>query len=165
MIFFEANTWKVDVGQLIAAKSVVMGLDVGDKTVGIAISDNRIRIASGVTTIQRNETSRDFSLLLESVKCYKIGAVVFGWPLQMNGLPGKQCEKVLKFVEELSAYIPDADFVKWDERFSTKVVNNLMIKADLSRKRRKQVVDQSAAVYILQGAIDLLNRSLNGSLR
>jgi putative Holliday junction resolvase len=79
----------------------------------------------------------------------------------MNGLPGKQCEKILKFTEDLSRHIPGVSFVQWDERFSTKVVDDLMISADLSRKKRQKIIDRGAAVYILQGAVDFLNRNLS----
>jgi putative Holliday junction resolvase len=156
--FFTKNISEIKIDEIISAKSVAMGLDVGEKTVGVAISDRRIKIASGVTTIARKGTDRDFELLLESVKYHKIGVVIFGWPLQMNGLAGKQCEKISEFAAQLSKYI-SADFVQWDERFSTKVVDNLMIHANLSRKRRKEVVDRGAAIYILQGAIDFMNNS------
>jgi putative Holliday junction resolvase len=156
--FFLKNLSDIKIGELIASESAVLGLDIGDKTVGMAISDRRIKIASGLTTISRNGTDKDFPRLLECVKDYKIGLAIFGWPLQMNGAPGRQCEKTLEFVQRLSEYI-DADFAKWDERFSTKVVDDLMINADLSRKKRKKVVDRNAAVYILQGAVDFLNRN------
>ena len=156
-LFFK-NLAEVKIEELIDSRSVLMGLDIGDKKIGIAISDTKIKIASGIVTILRKNTDKDFKLILKCVESYKIGLVIFGWPLQMNGLPGKQCEKVLKFAQQLSEFC-DAHFAKWDERFSTKAVNNLMIQADLSRRKRKKIIDQSAAVYILQGAIDFLNYS------
>ncbi|MDR1235700.1 MAG: Holliday junction resolvase RuvX [Holosporaceae bacterium] len=161
MNFFITNISKIKIDELIESKLIVMGLDIGDKTVGVAISDRRIKIASGVTVIRRDGTDRDCELLAESVRSHRAGAIIFGWPLQMNGLPGKQCEKILKFTEDLSRHIPDVSFVQWDERFSTKVVDNLMISADLSRKKRQKIIDRGAAVYILQGAVDLLNRNLS----
>jgi putative Holliday junction resolvase len=154
--FFIKNLAEIKISEFLARKSVIMGLDVGDKTVGIAVSDRRIKIAGGITTISRNGTDRDFKLLLESVENYQIGLVIVGWPLQMNGLAGKQCEKVLEFAHGLSKYI-GVDFAPWDERLSTKAVNGPMVGADLSRQKRKKSIDRSAAVYILQGAIDFLN--------
>jgi putative Holliday junction resolvase len=140
-----------------------MGLDVGDKTVGIAISDRRIKIASIHSLLLRSGTNLDYEYLLKHIKQLKIGAIIFGWPLQMNGLPGEQCKKILQFIvdlsEQLEANSIQIDFAKWDERFSTKVVDNIMLEANLSRKRRKQVIDKTAATYILQGAIDFLNRT------
>ncbi len=160
MVFFIKNLTDINVANLAKNGFVIVGLDIGDKTIGIAISDRRIKIASGLSVMNRKNTRSDYEHLVSSINSYNPGLVVFGWPIQMNGIPSTQCEKVLKFVQELSEYI-EIDFVKWDERFSTKVIDNIMIEADLSRRRRKQVIDKTAAVYILQGAIDFLNRSNN----
>ncbi len=155
---FISELKNININQLLSEDSVILGLDIGDKTVGISVSDKRIRIASGVTTISRINTTRDFEKIKEAVKQYNIGCIIFGWPVQMNGQPGPQCEKTLKFVEELREYFNDTLFSYWDERLSTSAVTNILIKADVSRKKRKKVVDKNAAVYILQGAIDFLNR-------
>ncbi|MDR2645757.1 MAG: Holliday junction resolvase RuvX [Holosporaceae bacterium] len=155
--FFLKNLIEIKIEEIVASEAVILGLDVGDKTVGVAISDRRMKIASGITTISRNGTDRDFKLLLKCVRDCKIGLIVFGWPLQMNGLAGDQCKKVLKFACQLSNFF-DTPFAKWDERFSTRAVSSLMIQADLSRGKRKKVINQSAAVYILQGALDFFNR-------
>lgn len=160
MVFFIKDLADVDMDNLVKNGSVIVGLDIGDKTIGIAVSDRRIKIASGLSVIKRKNTKSDYEHLVSSIKPYNPGLVVFGWPVQMNGIPSTQCEKVLEFVQELSEYI-EIDFTKWDERFSTKIIDNIMIEADLSRKRRKQVIDKTAAVYILQGAIDFFNRSNN----
>jgi putative Holliday junction resolvase len=157
--FFFKDLSEIQIDGLIASGSGVIGLDVGNKTVGIAVSDRRIKVASGITTTPRNGTDKDFELLLESVKSYRIGLVIVGWPLQTNGLAGEQCEKVLQFASRLSQYV-DADFAKWDERFSTKVVDDFMIQADWSRKKRKKIVNHNAAAYILQGALDFLNNRI-----
>ena len=148
----------IDISKLIAENSVIVGLDIGDKTVGIAVSDRRIKIASGIVTVQRNGSVRDFNKVKESVNRYNVGAIVFGWPVQMNGQVGPQCEKILEFVEELKDYFPNVPFSYWDERLSTCAVTNVLLQADLSRKKRKKIVDKSASIYILQGAIDFLNR-------
>lgn len=157
---FISELKNIDISKLIAENSVIVGLDIGDKTVGIAISDRRIKIASGVTTIQRNGSARDFARVKESVSKYKVGTIIFGWPVQMNGQPGSQCEKILEFVEELKDYFPGIPFSYWDERLSTCAVTNVLLQADLSRKKRKKIVDKSASIYILQGAIDFLNRRI-----
>jgi len=149
----------IDIKKLLADNSVIVGLDVGDKTVGISVSDRRIKIASGITTITRNGSARDFVKVKESINEYKIGCIIFGWPVQMNGQPGPQCEKVLKFVEELKNYFENIPFSYWDERLSTCAVTNVLLQADLSRKKQKKVVDKSASIYILQGALDFLNRN------
>lgn len=160
MVFFIKDLADVDMDNLVKNGSVIVGLDIGDKTIGMAVSDRRIKIASGLSVIKRKNTKSDYEHLVSGIKPYNPGLVVFGWPVQMNGIPSTQCEKVLEFVQELSEYI-EIDFAKWDERFSTKIIDNIMIEADLSRKRRKQVIDKTAAVYILQGAIDFFNRSNN----
>ena len=149
----------IDIEKLLADNSVIVGLDIGDKTVGIAVSDRRIKIASGITTIMRNGSAKDFAKVKESVGKYSVGAIIFGWPVQMNGRPGPQCEKILEFVEELKNFFPDVPFSYWDERLSTCAVTQVLLQADLSRKKRKKVVDKSASIYILQGALDFLNRA------
>ena len=149
----------LDTEKLLAENSVIVGLDIGDKTVGIAVSDRRIKIASGITTVARNGSTKDFAKVKESVSRYKVGAIIFGWPVQMNGQPGPQCEKILEFVEELKNFFPDVPFSYWDERLSTCAVTQVLLKADLSRKKRKKVVDKGASIYILQGALDFLNRT------
>ncbi|MDR2681828.1 MAG: Holliday junction resolvase RuvX [Holosporaceae bacterium] len=147
----------IAIDELSREESVLIGLDVGDKTVGIAISDRRNKIASSVATIARKGNDSDFRELLKHLCSYKVGLIVCGWPVQMNGMVSKQCEKVQDFIEKLSTYT-EASFAKWDERFSTSVVDKIMIAADLSRKKRKQLIDKTAAAYILQGALDFLNR-------
>lgn len=149
----------LNIEKLLADNSVIIGLDIGDKTVGIAVSDRRIKIASGITTITRNGSAKDFVKVKESISKYKVGAIIFGWPVQMNGQPGPQCEKILEFIEELKNFFSDIPFSYWDERLSTCAVTQVLLKADLSRKKRKKVVDKSASIYILQGALDFLNRN------
>ena len=156
-VFFIKELKDVQISELIAAKKIIVCLDVGDKTVGISVSDRGIHIATGVTTLERKGYSKDFERIIEILKPYKIGLIIFGWPVQMNGQPGPQCEKVLNFVEQLHEYLP-ADYAQWDERFSTSAVETIMLEADLSRKKRKNVIDKGAATYILQGALDFLNR-------
>lgn len=140
---------------LLINKLVAVGLDVGDKTIGIAVSDARMTIASGVTTLIRGKD--DISRLIAVLNSYKIGLIVVGWPVQMNGIPGEQCKKVQKFIDDLTSFI-DIPIVKWDERFSTKVVDSVLIEANLSRKKRKKYVDKIAATYILQGVLDYIGR-------
>ncbi|GHT91817.1 hypothetical protein FACS1894122_04800 [Alphaproteobacteria bacterium] len=135
---------------------VVIGLDVGNKTVGIAVSDRRNKIASSIATLARKGNDGDFNTLLKYLQPHKVGLIIFGWPVHMNGKVSMQCAKVMNFIDEMIKYI-DVDFAKWDERFSTSVVDKIMIEADLSRKRRKQIIDKTAAAYILQGALDFLN--------
>lgn len=155
--FFITPLESISIADLTAKNHVIAGLDIGDKRVGISISDRRICISSGVTTITRKGYAKDFELVKEALAPYSVGVIVFGWPVQMNGHPGPQCEKIYEFVSELSQYIPTI-YSKWDERFSTKAVESIMIQANVSRKKRQQVIDKGAATYILQGAIDFLHK-------
>ncbi|MDR2766199.1 MAG: Holliday junction resolvase RuvX [Holosporaceae bacterium] len=156
------NLVDVDVDELLSSESTAVGLDVGDKTVGMAVADRRIKIAGGITTVARTGIiEKDCELIRRHLEPYKIGLVIFGWPVQMNGIPGEQCEKVLKFVTKLSARLP-ANYAEWDERFSSSAVDDVMIQANLSRRKRKKFIDKTAAVYILQGALDFLNRTSGG---
>lgn len=148
---------EVNVVDLIDKKFVIVGLDVGDKTIGVAVSDNRLKIASGITTFARREN--DIQQLMNLLTKYNVGAFVVGWPIQMNGLPGEQCKKVQNFIEKLNAITP-LPIIKWDERFSTKVVESVLIEANISRKRRKQYVDKIAAAYFLQGVLDYFSRRI-----
>jgi putative Holliday junction resolvase len=146
----------IDVEDLIKNNFVAIGLDIGDKTIGISVSDRRLKIASPLITFFRKRDC-DFQIMLDTIKNYNVGLIIFGWPIQMDGTIGDRCKKNLDFVNELSRHI-DAPFSKWDERFSTKAVTNIMLMANISREKRKKVIDKTAAVYILQGAIDYLNR-------
>lgn len=148
----------IRISDLVRANSVIIGLDVGDKTLGVSVSDRGIFIATGVTTIVRKGYASDCRNLLTVLAPYNVGLIVFGWPVLMNGTAGSQCEKVLRFITELHEYLP-TNYAKWDERFSTKVVESTMIQANLSRAKRKKVIDKGAATYILQGAIDFMNHN------
>lgn len=148
---------EINLEYLIINKLVAVGLDIGDKTVGVAVSDARMKIASGITTLVR--VKDDISRLMTILRPYKVGLIVVGWPVQMNGIPGSQCEKVQKFIDDIVPMI-DAPIIKWDERFSTKVVDSVLIEANVSRKKRKKYVDKIAATYILQGVLDYFERRL-----
>lgn len=133
----------------------IIGLDVGDKTVGVSLSDDRQMIASSHSVINRTSITRDLSQLQAIVENIKPIAIIYGWPLQTDGNPGQQCEKVDDFISKAEE-IFELPFVKFDERFSTKVITGVLLDADMSRGKRKKVVDKVAATYILQCALDLL---------
>jgi putative Holliday junction resolvase len=136
-----------------ATKRPLIGLDVGDKTVGISISDTTWLIASPLTLIRRSKPSKDFSDIQKIINDRKAVAVVVGLPINMNGTEGPQGGKVRSFVDQLLSVI-DIPVCFWDERLSTMAVTRTMLEADMSRKRRSEVVDKLAATYILQGALD-----------
>jgi putative Holliday junction resolvase len=132
-----------------------LGLDVGMKTIGVAVSDELGLAAHPVTTLARQGTSRDVARLVALVAEREARAVVVGLPLELSGAEGRRARRVRVLIDALrQALPPDVAIHEWDERFSTAAVERLLIEADLSRQRRKQVIDQQAAAYILQGWLD-----------
>ncbi|WP_033544173.1 Holliday junction resolvase RuvX [Planococcus sp. CAU13] len=133
----------------------IMGLDVGSKTVGVAISDALGWTAQGIETIRINEAVEDFGLarLSELISQYQVTEIVVGYPKNMNNSIGPRAEASEKFAALLKeAYaIP---VVLWDERLTTAAAEKMLISADVSRKNRKKVIDKMAAVLILQGYLD-----------
>lgn len=135
-----------------------MGLDVGDRTIGIAVADLLGFTAQGITTIKRKSKASDFEQLKNLMQEYDVETLVIGMPRNMNGTYGPRAEIVKEFSEELQNYIT-TKIVFWDERLSTVAATRILIEADVSRKKRKAVIDKMAAVIILQGYLD--NQSMN----
>ena len=135
----------------------LIGLDVGTKTIGLALSDTRLVIASPLETIRRRRFREDMARLFALVDLHGAGGLVVGLPLTLAGVDGPRTQSVRQFVRNLVA-LRDLPVALWDERLSTAAVTREMIAADLSRKRRAQIVDRVAAAYILQGFLDLLGR-------
>lgn len=131
-----------------------LALDVGDKTIGVAVSDLLGITAQGIETIRRTSNKDDLKRLGELVGQYEATTFVIGLPKNMDGTEGTRCELVKKFAAKLEAAFPDVKQIFWDERLSTVAATKNLIAADLSRKKRKQVIDKMAAVYILQGWLD-----------
>ena len=136
----------------------ILGLDVGDKTIGIAASDSLLMTAQGVETIRRTRPERDFARLTELMQEYEANRLVFGWPRNMDGTEGERCAIVREFAGEVARHCPEAEHIFWDERLSTVAADRALIAADVSRARRKKVIDKMAAVFILQGYLDSLPR-------
>ncbi|WP_243735656.1 Holliday junction resolvase RuvX [Dongia mobilis] len=135
-----------------------MGLDLGEKTIGVAVGDPGHHIATPVTTIRRRKFAEDARDLLKLVDDRQVGGLVIGLPLNMDGSEGPRCQSVRQFANNI-AKIRDLPVLFWDERLSTVAVTRDMLAADLSRAKRARVVDQSAAAFILQGALDRLQRA------
>lgn len=133
----------------------LMGLDLGEKTIGLAISDVRRTIASPLETIKRAKFRADAERLLKLARLHDVGALVVGLPLNMNGSEGPRAQAVRAFVRNL-APLTELPVAFWDERLSTAAVTRTLIAADASRKRRAALVDKMAAAYFLQGALDRL---------
>lgn len=134
----------------------IIGLDVGDRTVGVAASDLLLMTAQGVETIRRETLEKDLSRLDELMREFDAVRLVVGLPRNMNGTEGERCDIVRAFAEEVKKTRPDAEIIFWDERLSTVAAAKSLISADVSRKKRKKVIDKMAAVFILQGYLDSL---------
>lgn len=135
-----------------------IGLDIGDKTIGVAVSDPLFISAQGITTIERVGIKKDTTKVLEYVKQYEADTVVSGLPLMLDGSDSPQTEKVREFVTRLENKARSMGFkltfVFQDERFTTKIAENAMIDAGLRREKRKEIIDRQAAVIILQSYLD-----------
>jgi putative holliday junction resolvase len=142
-------------GEAVPAGMRLMGLDVGAKTIGLALSDTRKVIATPLETIRRRRFHDDMSRLLSLVDAHGVGGLVIGLPLTLAGGEGPRTQSVRQFARNLLA-LRDLPSVFWDERLSTAAVTREMIAHDMTRRRRAQIVDRVAAAYILQGCLDYL---------
>lgn len=134
----------------------IIGFDYGSKRLGIAVSDLMQTVATPYTILHRTTLEKDFEFIKKVLEEKEIGAIVFGLPLQMNGQEGEIAGEVRKFADKLFEQVNLPMFF-WDERLSSSAMENFLIKeADLSRAKRKKVLDASAACYILQGVLDAL---------
>jgi len=138
----------------------LLGLDVGSKTVGMALSDVTRTVATPYDTIRRTKFTADAKAIQQVVEKNQVGALVIGLPLNLDGSEGPRAQSTRAFARNLAAHV-EVPMIFWDERLSTAAVERHLIEADASRKRRAQVIDRMAAAYILQGALDRLSR-LNG---
>ncbi|MBM0771885.1 Holliday junction resolvase RuvX [Staphylococcus epidermidis] len=137
-------------------KHKILGLDVGSKTVGIAISDLMGWTAQGLDTLRINEEQENLGIdqLVKIIKDNQVGTVVIGLPKNMNNSIGFRGEASIKYKEKLQESVPSIDIVMWDERLSTMAAERSLLEADVSRQKRKKVIDKMAAVFILQGYLD-----------
>ena len=131
----------------------IMCLDVGSKTIGVAVSDDMGWTAQGVTTILRKNMDQDLEELKKLMDQYSPLEIVVGLPKNMDGTIGKQAEEVLVVAEIIKKSL-NIPVITWDERLSTVAANRSLLEADLSRKKRKKVINKMAAVFILQGYLD-----------
>ena len=137
-------------------KHKILGLDVGSKTVGIAISDLMGWTAQGLDTLRINEEQDDLGIdqLVKIIKDNQVGTVVIGLPKNMNNSIGFRGEASIKYKEKLQESVPSIDIVMWDERLSTMAAERSLLEADVSSQQSKKVIDQMTAVFILQGYLD-----------
>ncbi len=130
-----------------------MGLDIGDKTIGVAVSDPMLITAQGLKTIKRENIKKDIDEIINLIREYNITKIVIGLPKNMNNTIGPQGEKVLSFVDKLKEKV-DVEIHLQDERLTTVAAEKTLIEGNMSRKKRKKVIDMVAATYILQTYLD-----------
>ncbi|HEY5560515.1 MAG TPA: Holliday junction resolvase RuvX [Clostridiaceae bacterium] len=138
----------------------VLGLDIGDKTIGIAVSDPLGYTAQGLTTIRRTSVAKDFDEIKKIYEEKEVTDIVAGLPKNMNNSLGPQSEKVIQFCKELEAYL-NIKIMFQDERMTTISANRIMLEGNLSRTKRKSLVDKIAACYILEGYLNSLKNKNN----
>lgn len=134
----------------------IMALDVGSKTIGVAMSDPMGWIAQGIKTIRRGATQDDARDLKNMIAEYEVQKIIVGLPLNMNGTEGPQAQSVRRFIEEATKVIGTIPIEFWDERLSTVAAERSLLEADMSRAKRKDVINHMAATHILQGYLDSL---------
>jgi putative Holliday junction resolvase len=145
----------IDAAKLFPPRGALLGLDLGTKTIGVAASDSDRRLAAAVETIRRTNFTEDAARLLTLAAERNAIGVVLGLPINMDGSEGPRAQSTRAFARNLAGRT-ELPIALWDERLSTSAVERDLIAADMSRKRRAEVVDQHAAVFILQGALDRL---------
>ncbi len=145
----------------LAPGAVVAGLDLGTKTIGVAVSDRSLSFAHPRAVINRIKFGKDADALLKALAADQVAAVVVGLPVNMDGSEGPRAQAARAFVRNMAPRTP-LPFVFWDERLSTVAAERTLIEMDFSRKRRDGMIDSAAAAFILQGALDRL-RSLRGA--
>lgn len=130
-----------------------LGLDLGTKTIGVALSDLLLATATPTETVKRKKFTLDAARLLEISTQRQVTGIILGWPLNMDGSEGPRCQSTRAFARNLSK-LTDIPIGFWDERLSTVAAERALLEADTNRKRRAQVIDNIAASFILQGALD-----------
>jgi len=157
----QVRRWSEDVelfGRTLPAGARLIGIDVGSKTLGLALSDVTRTIASGLTTLKREKFSLDVERLSELIAAHQVGGLVIGLPQNLDGADGPRAQSTRAFARNLAKRIA-LPLLLWDERFSTAAAERVLIEASTSRRRRAAVIDKVAATLILQTALDRMNRA------
>jgi putative Holliday junction resolvase len=141
----------------LAVDGPLLGLDIGEKTIGLAISDGTRLIASPLQTIRRKKWAQDLEQLKAVINERRVAGLVAGLPINMDGTEGRRAQATRQIARNILKQI-DLPLLLWDERLSTQAVERAMLEADMSRAKRSEKVDQLAAAYILQGVLDALKR-------
>lgn len=135
----------------------ILCLDVGERTIGVAVSDLLGLTAQGVEVIRRTSLEKDYNRLSEIITQYEVETIIIGLPKNMNGTIGPKGEAMKEFADHLQESFPQTKVRLWDERLSTVAATRALISADVSRAKRKKVIDKMAAMFILQGYLDSLS--------
>ena len=138
---------------------ILVGLDIGYKTIGIAVSDRSFTIATPLNTVSRKGTKKDLPKIKEFLNEYNIGGFIVGLPLSLNGNENEQTSKIRKFSIELQSFF-SVPFEFWDERYSSDIIFKELKKSDFSSSKIKKKLDQQSAAYILQGYLDKYRNTL-----
>lgn len=146
-----------DFATCLPVSGALLGLDIGDKTIGVAVSDATRMIASPVTTIRRKKWPDDLKQLTDIIAERQVAGLVAGLPINMDGSEGPRAQATRQIARNILKRV-DLPLLLWDERLSTQAVERAMLEADMSRAKRAERVDRLAAAYILQGALDALKR-------
>jgi putative holliday junction resolvase len=141
----------------------ILGIDYGEKRIGLAISDELEITARGISVIERKSKKTDLGAIAATVLEYNVGAIVVGYPLKLDGSTGIQCEKVDRFIVSLKEVIP-VPVIPWDETLSTKEAEELMREAGVARRKKRGIVDRIAAAFILQDYLNQKARRGGGRL-
>ena len=134
----------------------LIGLDLGEKTIGVAVTDSFLSVATPLETVKRRKFGLDAARLSEIIAVRAIGGLILGLPYNMDGSEGPRCQSTRAFARNFARLYPDLPIGYWDERLSTVAAERALLEADTSRKRRAEVIDHVAASYILQGVLDRL---------
>ncbi|MDC3234986.1 Holliday junction resolvase RuvX [Candidatus Puniceispirillum sp.] len=145
-----------DIILMISSGQRLLGLDIGKKTIGLALSDLGLKIASPMKTLNRTKFTLDANILLKMIDANSIGGLVLGWPINMDGSTGPRCDAVRDFAHAFLR-LRDIPIAFQDERMSTRAVESAMVAADLTRAKRAARRDALAACWILQSALDIMN--------
>ena len=145
----------------VPAEARLLALDLGTRTIGLALSDVSRTIATPFDTLRRSKLAADLARLEEIIEDQGVGALVLGLPINMDGSEGRRCQATRQFAADLLKHI-DLPLAFWDERLSTRAAESVLLDADLSRKQRGKVIDKVAAAVILQGLLDFLSTSEGG---
>ena len=138
---------------------ILVGLDIGYKTIGIAVSDRSFTIATPINTVSRKGTKKDLPKIKEFLDEYNIGGFILGLPLSLDGNENEQTSKIRKFSTELQSFF-SVPFEFWDERYSSDIIFKELRKSDFSSSKIKKKLDQQSAAYILQGYLDMYRNNL-----